>query len=90
MTIEELTQEEEQPDFHAAWRLFGIISERELNFDAEKGFVDIEIIFRRKSDGLYFKTTYTQFGHNGNNLLEQKAIRVYPKEVTTTIYEEKP
>lgn len=66
---------------------YKLIKEDQTDFDAEKGFVDKEVVIQRLEDGKYFKFTYTQFGHNGSDLLEQTAEEVIRKEKTIYIYE---
>lgn len=62
------------------------IEDNECDFDAEKGFIDHECVIQRESDGKYFKFTYTQFGYNGSDLLEQTAEEVKRKEKTIYYY----
>lgn len=69
------------------WDTIKIISKKENNFDAEKGFVDIEMIFQRKSDSKFFKVNYTQFGYNGDDIREQKAHEVFKKTKTIEYYD---
>lgn len=62
------------------WDTCGRISDKQLNFDAEKGFTDHEVVIQRFSDGKYFQFTYTEFGHNGDDIREQIATEVFPHE----------
>lgn len=63
------------------------IEDRELHYDADKNMIDIEVIFQRKSDGKYFKVTYTKYNYCGNSLHEETAVEVFPKTVQKVIYE---
>lgn len=69
------------------WDTCGCVSRIEKNFDAEKGFVDYEVVIQRYSDGKFFKFTYTQFGHNGDDIREQIAYEVEKKEKMIKYYE---
>lgn len=64
------------------WDTVNVIKEEIISFDKEKGFIDKEVIFQRKSDGKYFKFEYTEFGYGGNDILEKKAEEVF-KEIKT-------
>ena len=68
-------------------KLFSLVQREQVGYDSEKGYVEYECIIRRVSDDTYFKLTYTQFGHHGNDLLEQVATEVTPKTKTITYYE---
>ena len=69
------------------WDTCRVVKEKQCNFDSEKGYTDYEVVIRRLSDNKFFKFTYTQFGHNGDNIREQIATEVFPKEKTITVYE---
>ena len=64
------------------WEGFRVVQDKEGSFDAEKGFIDHEIVIQRKSDDKYFKFTYTQYGYNGSDCLEQTAVECARKEKT--------
>ena len=74
-------------DYPEDWDGFVLIEQNEADFDGEKGFVDYECVIQRLSDDKFFGFTYTQFGHNGSDLLEQTAKEVFPKQKTITVYE---
>lgn len=63
-----------------------IIEDIESGFDAEKGFINHEVVFKRLTDGKFFKVEYTEFGYNGTDLIEQTAIEVFPEIITKVIY----
>jgi hypothetical protein len=89
--IKDLAKNDKYPDHKDLciddWDTCGTASRIEKNFDAEKGFVDYEIVIQRWSDGKYFKFTYTQFGHNGDDILEQTGVEVFPKTIEVVVYE---
>ena len=66
---------------------YSLIKQSKKDFDAEKGFLDYECVIKRDVDNKFFKFTYTQFGYNGSDMLKKTAVEVFPKEVTTIIYE---
>ena len=68
------------------WDTCKQIQEVKKDYDSEKGFINYEVVIQRLSDGRFFKFIYTQFGHNGNNILEQIAYEVFPKTKTVTHY----
>jgi hypothetical protein len=74
-------------DYPEDWDGYKLIQDTEKDFDKEKGFINHEIIIQRISDMKYFKFTYTEFGHNGSDLLEQVAGEVVRKEKITYYYE---
>lgn len=69
------------------WDTCEFISDIEKNFDAEKGFIYHEVVIQRLTDGKFFKFTYTQFRHNGNNIQEQIATEVEEKTKIIKYYE---
>ena len=69
------------------WDTCKCVQQTQISFDAEKGFVDYDVVIQRLSDGKFFKFNYTQFGHNGNNMLEQTASEVQEKTKTVKYYE---
>lgn len=69
------------------WDTCRCVFRQEKDFDAEKGFVDWEIVVQRLSDNKFFKFTYTQYGHNGDDLKEQIAYEVFEKEKIVKYYE---
>jgi len=54
--------------------------------DLEKGFVDFECIIQQNSDKKYFKFSYTKYGYNGSNILEQEAYEVKRYQKITYFY----
>jgi len=67
---------------------FTVVDEKIISTDNEKGFSDIEIILKQDiPNGNYFKVTYTQYGYNGSDFLEQTAYRVERKTKTIYYYE---
>ena len=62
------------------------VQDIQVGYDAEKGFIDHEIVVKHNSDGKYFKFEYTQFGHSGSNILEQTAREVQEKTKTVKYY----
>ena len=69
------------------WKSIKVIQTEQIGFDAEKGFCDYQVVFKRLSDGKLFMFEYTQFGYNGDDILEQTAIEVEAKQKTITYYE---
>jgi len=69
------------------WDTCACVSREQVDFDAEKGFCDYEVVIQRYSDDKFFKFTYTQFGHEGSDILEQRAREVFEKTKTVTYYE---
>lgn len=69
------------------WDTCKLVDRKEQGFDAEKGFIDYEVVVKRNSDGKFFKFTYTQFGHNGDDAREQTAVEVEEKTKMVTYYE---
>lgn len=69
------------------WDGYILIKQDECDFDGEKGFVDYNCVIQRLSDGKFFGFQYTQFGHNGSDLLDQTMEEVFPKQKTITVYE---
>ena len=69
------------------WDTCKCVYRKEKNFDSEKGFIDYEIVVQRFSDNKFFKFTYTQFGHNGDDCKEQIAYEVEEKEKVIKYYE---
>lgn len=69
------------------WDTYEVIEEKQTSYDREKGFVNYDIIVQRLSDSKFFKFSYTQFGHNGDNILEQTAYEVQEKTKTVKYYE---
>ena len=69
------------------WDTCKCVFRKEENFDSEKGFIDYEVVVQRLTDGKYFKFTYTQFGHNGDDSREQTAVEVFPVEKTVIVFE---
>ena len=56
-------------------------------YDAEKGYENRILIFKRKSDNKHFKVEYTHQGTNGTTIEEETAYEVFPRKITKTIYE---
>lgn len=69
------------------WDTCHCVHREERDFDAEKGFIDYEIVIQRYLDNKFFKFVYTQFGHNGDDMLEQIAYEVEEKEKMVKYYE---
>ncbi len=91
LAIEDIAKNDKYPDLEDLmpddWDGFVHIQSIEKDFDAEKGFVDYDTVIMRRSDGKFFKFTYTQFGHNGSDMLEQTAVECVRKEKTVYYYE---
>lgn len=72
------------------WIEFKIIEEKQVYFDTEKGFVDIEMVVQRKSDGKFFIFGFTDYGQGDSSLKEEPIVEleeVFPKKVEITVYE---
>ena len=65
---------------------FEYIQEEQTDFDTEKAFATFEIIVRRLSDGKYFKVDHSRWGAGGRQT-NPIITEVFPKQITTTIYE---
>jgi len=74
-------------DYPEDWDGYKLIEQNECDFDGEKGFVDYKCVVQRISDGKFFGFTYTQFGHNGSDLLDQTMQEVFEKTKIITVYE---
>lgn len=66
---------------------FEYIQEEQVCFDTEKGYINLELIFKRKSDDKYFKVKYSNWGQGETDMFEKIAKEIFPKQITTTIYE---
>lgn len=64
---------------------FKIIQEEIVDFDLEKGYKDIEVIVRRKSDNKYFKGSYTSSPYIGRDY-DPDLFEVFPEAKTITVY----
>ena len=91
LKIREIAKNSKYPDakdLHPDdWEDFRTIEDTEHSYDPEKNMVDHDMIVQRKSDGKYFKFTYTQYHYSGSNILEQTAHEVFQKTKTVTYYE---
>jgi len=88
--VEELAKNAKYPNQDLCiddWDTCKCVYREKKYYDSEKGFIDYEIVVKRNSDGKFFKFTYTQFGHNGDDILEQTAHEVEEKEKTVKYYE---
>lgn len=65
---------------------FKIVEEEQTEFDAEKGFCSYEVIIEDVETNKFYRGKYTVLGHNGTEV-EPEFEEVFPKTVTTTIYE---
>lgn len=66
---------------------FKYIEEKQTRFDGEKGYVTMEAIVQRKSDGKYFKFKYENWGRGESSIREETAYEVQRKEKITYYYE---
>ena len=55
-------------------------------FDGEKGYVEYDIIIKRKSDDRYFKGEAEDWG-KGERSVDPNFVEVYPKQKTITTYD---
>lgn len=69
------------------WDTIKVIENKIESADTEKGFTDQVLIFQRLSDGKYFRVDYTEYGHNGDNLIEQKGYEVFKKTKIIDYYD---
>lgn len=65
--------------------LYELIEENERYFDSEKGYVEYDVIIKRRTDSKFFKGSYLKAG-GGYEEYELDAIEVFPEVITTTIY----
>ena len=54
--------------------------------DLEKGYQELRVIFKRNLDNTFFVINYLD-SYDSSEFLESEATEVFPKQVTTTIYE---
>ena len=66
---------------------FEFEQETQVSFDIEKGCIEHEVVFRRISDGTYFKYVFTDRGREYNTMIEQIATQVTRKEKTVYYFE---
>jgi hypothetical protein len=66
---------------------FEIIKETIISHDSEKGSSKKEVIIKRFSDNKYFRIRYTYTRNNYE--FEDFAYEVFPKTITTIIYEQR-
>lgn len=72
------------------WTEFKIVQENKGYYDSEKGFLDIEMVLQRKSDGKFFTFGFTDFGRGMSSLEEESIVdleEVFPKKIEITVYE---
>lgn len=62
------------------------IDEFVRSFDSEKGYQDIDVILMRVSDGKYFSFNKIHAGA-GYRETDFRGREVFPKTITTTVYE---
>ena len=62
------------------------VSSEITDTDLEKGYQDLRVIFRRDIDNKFFEINYLD-SYDSSEFLESEATEVFPKQVTTTIYE---
>ena len=74
------TEEPENENFE--WE-----QEEQIDFDGEKGFVTYSVIYKRLSDDLYFQVDVVDMAHHGGVECSSDLEQVFPKQITTTIYE---
>lgn len=84
INVKDLAKNDEYPDDKNLdpddWDTCNVISQTQISYDSEKGFVDYEVVIQRFSDDKFFKFQYTQFSHYGDDILEQKAWEVHKKK----------
>jgi hypothetical protein len=66
---------------------FEYIEVTQTYYDSEKHYVDKEIILKRVSDGKFFKGEFSDWGSGGKEWFDYTFKEVFPKQVTTTVYE---
>jgi len=74
--------------YHDDMEGFIIVEEKIISTDNEKGFSDIRVILKQDiDDGRFFSVTYTVFGYNGSDFLDQTAYEVQRKTKIIYYYE---
>ena len=71
---------------YSEYENYNLIEEEQISFDGEKGFVELELIYQRKSDLKYFKLKYSDWGKGENDLGKNPMIEVFPKKVEKIIF----
>jgi hypothetical protein len=66
---------------------FDFVEEKSIGYDAEKNVVEYELILKRHSDSKYFKVEYSQYSYLGSSIKIEYGMQVFPKQITTIIYE---
>jgi hypothetical protein len=69
------------------WDDFEVMEENIISHDREKGSSEKQLIIKRLSDDKYFKIEYTQWLDDCE--FEDFAYEVFPKTITTIIYEQR-
>ena len=62
------------------------VSSEITDTDLEKGYQEVKMVFKRNSDNTFFEINYLD-SYDSSEFLESEATEVFPKQVTTTIYE---
>jgi len=65
---------------------YKFVDEDTTDFDTEKGFITKRVIIQRISDKKYFEAELLE-ATCGYSQYETEIIEVFPRQVTTTIYE---
>ena len=63
------------------------VSIHQTYFDSEKNYVQKEVVVERISDNKFFKSEFSDWGSGGKEWLSYTFTEVFPKQITTTIYE---
>lgn len=72
------------------WADFKLVQEGKGYYDSEKGFLDIEMVVKRKSDGKFFTFGFSDFGQGMSSLEDEPIVdlkEVFPKKIEITVYE---
>ena len=64
---------------------FEIVQQETIDSDLEKGYEDVVVVVRRRSDGKYFEGSYTHSPYRGTEY-DANLIEVFPETKTITIY----
>ena len=62
------------------------ISSEITYINLKKGYQEVKMVFKRNSDNTFFVINYVD-SYDFTEFLESEATEVFPKQVTTTIYE---
>ena len=66
---------------------FQVVEEEQVYYDGEKGYIELNCVIQRESDGKYFKFSYTRWPQGNGDLKRQVAHEVKRKERMVYYYD---